>query len=69
MREISNVEDNVGNFRTNNDIDLSMSNYRIPQMGERKFYKRIPKGTDFQAVTMPDGQRFYMRDVKQYVNE
>ena len=61
MREISNVEDDVGNLRTNNDIDLSMSNYRIPRMGERKFYKRIPKGTDFQAVTMPDGQRFYMR--------
>ena len=65
MKEISNIEANEGNHRTNNDIDLSLSNYRIPQMGERKFYKRIPKGTDFQAVTMPDGQRFYMRYVKQ----
>ena len=40
---------------------VSSANYRVPQIGERKFYRRIPKGTDFQAVTMSDGERFYMR--------
>ena len=46
---------------TNSHNDISMESYRVPQVGERKFYRRIPKGTDFQAVTMSDGQRFYMR--------
>ena len=40
---------------------VSSASYRVPQIGERKFYRRIPKGTDFQAVTMSDGERFYMR--------
>ena len=61
MREISNIENTLESNTQNNDIDLSSASYRIPKIGERKFYKRIPKGTDFQAVTMPDGQRFYMR--------
>ena len=61
MREISNIEDTAERSNSNNDIDLSSPSYKIPKIGERKFYKRIPKGTDFQAVTMPDGQRFYMR--------
>ena len=61
MREISNIENTLESNTQSNDIDLSSASYRIPKIGERKFYKRIPKGTDFQAVTMPDGQRFYMR--------
>ena len=40
---------------------VSRASYRVPQIGERKFYRRIPKGTDFQSVTMSDGERFYMR--------
>lgn len=35
--------------------------YRIPRIGERKIYRRLPQDCDFQAVTMPDGQRFYLR--------
>jgi len=40
----------------------SGSRIRIPRMGERKVYRRIPDG-EFQAVTSSDGSRFYLRKV------
>jgi len=33
---------------------------RVPRMGERKVYRRVPDG-EFQAVTAEDGSRFYLR--------
>ena len=35
--------------------------FRLPRVGERKVYKRIPLDCDYQSVTMMDGERFYMR--------
>jgi len=35
---------------------------RVPRVGERKVYRRVPDG-EFQAVTAQDGSRFYLRKV------
>ena len=35
--------------------------YRIPQIGDRKIYRRRPTGTDYQSLTLSDGTRFYLR--------
>jgi len=37
---------------------------RIPRLGERKVYRKIPDG-EFQAVTSSDGSRFYLRKVEE----
>lgn len=41
----------------------SCARIRIPKMGERKVYRRVPDG-EFQAVTAADGSRFYLRKVE-----
>ena len=37
------------------------SRYRVPRMGERKVYKRIPLDSDYVSVTVDSGERFYLR--------
>ena len=37
------------------------SRYRVPLMGERKVYKRIPLDSDYVSVTVDVGERFYLR--------
>ena len=63
FKEISNQNSHEGDQMVSNDGDTTSCNtsYRIPQMGERKFYRRIPRGTDFQSITMEDGEKFYIR--------
>ena len=43
---------------TNRGEDLS---YRIPCLGERKVYRRVPLDGDYQTLTHSDGDRFYLR--------
>ena len=35
--------------------------YRIPQLGQRKIYRRVPLDGDYQTLTMNDGERFYIK--------
>jgi len=36
------------------------SRIKVPKMGERKVYRRIPDG-DFQSISLNDGSRYYVR--------
>ena len=40
--------------------DLENS-YKIPRLGERKVYRKMPLGGDWQSFTMNDGERFYVK--------
>jgi hypothetical protein len=40
---------------------MEVDTYRIPRMGERKIYRRIPVEGDYQSLTMADGERYYIR--------
>ena len=40
------------------DLDNS---YKVPRLGERKVYRRMPIEGDCQSFTMNDGERFYVK--------
>ena len=50
----------IGNVSTFTELSQT-SRYRVPLMGERKVYRRIPLDSDFVSVTMETGERFYLR--------
>ena len=35
--------------------------YKVPRLGERKVYRRMPLEGDCQSFTMNDGERFYVK--------
>lgn len=37
------------------------STYKVPKLGERKVYRRIPMEGECQSFTMSDGERFYVK--------
>ena len=50
-----NLRNEIASFK------VSENTYKIPRIGERKVYRKIPKEGDFQTVTMSDGERFYLK--------
>ena len=52
----------IGNVSSSTFSQVSQtSRYRVPLMGERKVYRRIPLDSDYVSVTMETGERFYLR--------
>ena len=37
------------------------STYKVPKLGERKVYRRMPMEGQCQSFTMSDGERFYVK--------
>eukprot|EP00088_Acartia_fossae_P024597 TRINITY_DN2552_c0_g1_i1.p1 TRINITY_DN2552_c0_g1~~TRINITY_DN2552_c0_g1_i1.p1 ORF type:complete len:946 (-),score=309.66 TRINITY_DN2552_c0_g1_i1:176-3013(-) len=58
--DAGNVLADIGNMSTMSDFS-SQPRYRVPLMGERKIYRRVPLDSDSIAVTPQSGKRFYLR--------
>ena len=60
--KISTLED-ITNREELDDrtLETTKASYRIPCLGERKVYRRIPMDGDYQTLTHSDGERFYLR--------
>ncbi len=39
----------------------SQNCYKLPRVGDRKVYRRIPVDADYQSITMTGGERYYLR--------
>lgn len=48
--------------------ELEVPVYKIPRLGERKVYRRVPLHGEYQTFTMNDGERFYVK-VKEDVDD
>ena len=46
---------------TVSSVSIERPVYRIPQIGERKVYRKRPQDGEYQGVTMANGDRFYLR--------
>jgi len=55
--EDSEVLSDIGNVSTFSP----QTPYRVPRIGERKVYRRIPLDSDYVSVTAQSGDRFYLR--------
>ena len=62
LADISNMSQDV--------TEPTTAVYRVPQLGERKVYRRRPtSGTDYQTVTTARGDRYYLRFSKDEAGE
>ena len=52
---------NIIEDASDEDDAMETDAYKIPRIGQRKIYKRIPVDGDYQTLTMADGERFYVR--------
>lgn len=55
------VLSDIGNVSSTFSQVSQTPRYRVPRMGERKVYKRIPLDSDYVFVTVDSGERFYLR--------
>ena len=56
------LEEITNSVRARDDhVKEKESTYKVPKLGERKVYRRMPMEGKCQSFTMSDGERFYVK--------
>ena len=61
LEDLTNImADAVADDDDDEDL-METQTYRVPTLGQRKIYRRVPLDGEYQTLTMNDGERFYIR--------
>ena len=61
LEDLTNIMADAASDDDDEEPMETTQTYRIPTLGQRKIYRRVPLDGNYQTLTMNDGERFYIR--------